>query len=146
MGSRLRRLRRSAGTGLPLVGAESSWKEDLLGLVHLARCLGFVGDAVRAEVWASKKPGHFMPGIHVRATGVEHAFTLSDVPGTVHAASAAWRAFRASVPPARDGEIFRTSQMADITLAESLCDALEAAGITIPAKRGEGTHAPRGSV
>lgn len=136
MGSRLRKLRRSMGaaTSLPMVGTGSAWKEDLLALGHLARCLGFQNSELSPQVWQSEKRGHFVPGIVITSGNVEHAFTLGDVPGTQAAAANAWREFRASVDPASFGDIFRASQIADLVVVERLCKSLEAAGITIPAK------------
>jgi len=142
MGSRLRKLRRrTAGTNLPTIGRESSWKEDLLSLGHLARCLGFSNAEVSAQAWKSEKSEHFKPGIIINTAGIEYAFTLGDVPGTQHAARAVWKEFRASVDPANFGDIFLASQIADPAIVQRLCEALEAAGITIPAKqRALGAH------
>lgn len=148
MGSHLRKIRRRAtGTRLPTIGKESSWKEDLLSLAHLARCLGFPNDAVSGQVWKSELSGHFTPGIIIKAAGIEYAFTLGDVPGTQHTAAAVWKEFRARVDPASFGDIFLASQIADPTIVERICESLEAVGITIPAKqRAEGTHlAPVGA-
>lgn len=139
MGSRLKRIRRSIPLAIPAVG--SGWKEDLLALRHLASCLGFADVAIRAEVSASEKPGHFRPGIVIAQGELRHAFMLEDVPGTLAAAQAAWDAFRRSIPLEPDGvtyekaaflAMFRTSTVADPEVAQRLCEGLMAAGFRIP--------------
>ena len=130
MGKRLRRIQR----GLPTIGKESTWKEDLLALTHIVKVLGFTGSQIRAQVARATKAGHFTPGVVVSGGKLVSAFELDDVPGTQADAQRSWREFQDRVPTEQYGEIFRASRIADPSLVERLCDTLEADGIAIPAK------------
>jgi len=131
MGKHLRRIQR----GLPTIGKESTWKEDLLALTHIVRVLGFQATEIRAQVSRAATPGHFTPGVVIRVGNVQSVFELEDVPGTQEAAVRSWHEFRVRVPAEAYGDIFRASRIADPVIVERLCETLEADGIEIPAKR-----------
>lgn len=139
MGS-LRKIGRRLGRTVErAVGPSVLWKEDLRSLLHLVRSLGFSEDESRAEIWLDKKPGHFVPGVRVRAQGKEHAVSLAPVPGTLDSASRSWREFLETVT--FHAGIFHASSVATPEFVEGVVVALEAQGFRIPAKeRAEGNH------
>jgi len=135
VGKALRRITR----GLPRIGLESKWKEDVFMVRHLAHTLGFAYEQLSVEVWPGKA-GHFVPGIVISSGAVEHAFTLADVPGLMKDAQKSWKSFLTTLPRDASGaceknwfsENFFASIAAKPETCEALISGLKAAGIAVP--------------